>query len=157
MMGFAPAGAAPGERLPASLRFRRPAVRDLAWLVLDGALPLPAETARLATVALDAAEVAELMGLLHQWDDDTEDAWLGPIDPGLRLGLYTERLIGAWLRQSHLIRLLAMNWPLRVNRITLGEADFLVRRAACPGGPCSPGPAWRRPSFCSRTWCRRCR
>ena len=46
----------------------------------------------------------------------------------LRLGLYTERLIGAWLRHSRRIRLLAQNWPLRASRITLGEADFLVER-----------------------------
>jgi hypothetical protein len=116
-----------------SLQYRRPAVRDLAWLVLDGALRLPADAGALATVALDAAEQAEFAVMLQQWDLDPEDAWLGPIDPRLRLGLYAEQLIGAWLRQSRRIRLLAMNWPLRANRITLGEADFLVRRQSPDG------------------------
>jgi len=119
--------------IAASLRYRHPAVRDLAWLVLDGALQLPADAGVLATVALDADEKAEFAVMLQQWDQDPEDAWLGPVDPRLRLGLYAEKLIGAWLRQSRRIRLLAMNWPLRANRITLGEADFLVRRQS-PGG-----------------------
>jgi len=109
-------------------RYRRPAVRDLAWLVFDGALPLPHGSGAPATVVLDPAERAELLALLEQWDDDDEDGWLGPVDPNLRLGLYTERLLGAWLARSETIRLLAQNWPLRSSRITLGEADFLVQR-----------------------------
>jgi len=100
---------------------------------------LPTEAGTVASVRLDSAEEEEFVGLLHQWDQDPEDAWLGTIDPALRLGLYTEQLIGAWLRQSRLIRLLAMNWPLRVNRITLGEADFLVRRE---GDRTSPLQLW---------------
>ena len=115
--------------------YRRPAVRDLAWLVLDGALDLPAGSGALETVQPGEAERAELLGLLAGWDQDPQDAWLGPVDPRLRLGLYAERLIGAWLRHSRLIRLVAMNWPLRENRITLGEADFLVeRRGHLTGG-----------------------
>jgi hypothetical protein len=111
-----------------SLRYRRAVVRDLAWLVLDGALPLPAAIPAPTAVTLDAVEKAEFIDLLQRWDEDPQDTWLGPVDPRLRLGLYTERLIGAWLRQSERIRLMAMNWPLRVERITLGEADFLVHR-----------------------------
>lgn len=122
------APADPAAAVPPSLRFRRPAVRDLAWLVFDGALRLPADSGVLATVSLDEDEKSELLGLLAEWDQDSGDNWLGPIEPRLRLGLYTERLIGAWLRHSRLIRLVAMNWPLRVNRITAGEADFLVER-----------------------------
>jgi hypothetical protein len=119
---------------PLSLRFRRAAVRDLAWLVLDGALPLPADVEPLPAVLLDDAERAELLQLLRQWDEDPSDSWLGNVDPRLRLGLYAERLIGTWLRGSDRIELLSMNWPLRVNRITLGEADFLVRRPAASDG-----------------------
>ena len=120
---------------PASLRYRRAAVRDLAWLVLDGALELPAGSGTLAAVALDEAERGELLDLLAAWDREPADDWLGPIEPHLRLGRYTERLIGAWLRHSQLIRLVAMNWPLRENRVTRGEADFLVERLgrACGG------------------------
>jgi hypothetical protein len=114
--------------VPQSLRYRRAAVRDLAWLVLDGALVLPAATQPLAVVALTAAERAEFLDLLQQWDAAADDAWLGAVDPRLRLGLYSERLVGAWLSHCRQIRLLAMNWPLRTNRITLGEADFLVER-----------------------------
>ncbi len=109
-------------------RYRRPVVRDLAWLVLDGALELPAGSGALTTVILDGEERAEFLDLLRQWDDDEEDRWLGPVDPNLRLGLYTERLVGAWLGHSCRIRLLAQNWPLRSSRVTLGEADFLVER-----------------------------
>jgi len=112
----------------AFVHYRRAAVRDLAWLVFDGALQLPHGSGAPATVVLDAAERAELLALLHQWDDDAEDGWLGPVDPNLRLGLYTERLLGAWLAHAGTIRLLAQNWPLRSSRITIGEADFLVQR-----------------------------
>jgi hypothetical protein len=115
-------------------RYRRPAVRDLAWLVFDGALQLPPGSGTIASVELDEEERAELLGLLTQWDADEEDRWLGPVDPGLRLGLYTERLIGAWLANSRQIRLLARNWPLRSGRITHGEADLLVQRQGGQGG-----------------------
>lgn len=119
--------------MPPSLLYRRAAVRDLAWLVLDGALPLPQHPSKLEPVRLQDTELAEFLDLLKRWDDDPHDDWLGPVDPRLRLGLYAERLFGSWLRQSRRIRLLAMNWPLRANRITLGEADFLVQREG-PGG-----------------------
>lgn len=117
----------------AFLRYRRPAVRDLAWLVLDGALRLPPESGLLPSVDLDESERAEFMELLQVWDTDPHDRWLGAVDPNLRLGLYTERLIGAWLGHSRQIRLLAQNWPLRASRITLGEADFLVQRKGREG------------------------
>ncbi len=118
---------------PASLQYRRPLVRDLAWLVLDGALPLPPASGDLQSVRLSTAERHELLELLAAWDNRAQDDWLGPIDPRLRLGIYTERLIGAWLRHSRLIRLVAMNWPLRDGRTTIGEADFLVERLSLPG------------------------
>ena len=118
---------------PASLQYRRPLVRDLAWLVLDGALPLPPASGDLRSVRLSTAERHELLELLAAWDNRAQDDWLGPIDPRLRLGIYTERLIGAWLRHSRLIRLVAMNWPLRDGRTTIGEADFLVERLSLPG------------------------
>ncbi len=114
--------------------YRRPAVRDLAWLVFHGALQLPPGSGTIACVALGAEERAELLALLAQWDEDEQEEWLGPVDPGLRLGLYTERLIGAWLGHSRQIRLLARNWPLRSSRITLGEADLLVQRRSGQGG-----------------------
>ncbi len=117
---------------PASLQYRRPVVRDLAWLVLDGALPLPPVSGDLQSVHLSQAEREELLDLLAAWDTRAQDDWLGPIEPRLRLGIYTERLIGAWLRHSRLIRLVAMNWPLRDGRTTVGEADFLVERLSLP-------------------------
>lgn len=130
----APAGAvAAGDAATARVRdsfrrYRRPPVRDLAWLAFDGALQLPRGNGSLATVALDPEERAELLDLLAQWDEDDQDRWVGPVDPNLRLGLYAEHLIGAWLAHSRRIRLLARNWPLRSSRITLGEADLLVQR-----------------------------
>ena len=115
-------------------RYRRPAVRDLAWLVFDGALQLPPGSGTIAAVVLGAEERAELLELLSQWDADEQDDWLGPVAPGLRLGLYVERLIGAWLANSRRIRLLAQNWPLRSSRMTLGEADLLLQRQGGQGG-----------------------
>ena len=137
-------------------RYRRPAVRDLAWLVFDGALQLPQESGALASAALDPAERSELLALLQRWDEDEDDAWLGPVDPNLRLGLYAERLLGAWLGHARRIRLLAQNWPLRVGGITLGEADLLVERAggslelwelACKFYLGVPGKGWIGPGL----------
>jgi hypothetical protein len=103
---------------------REAAVRDLAWLLL--APRLLSESAfgpLLAQAPLDL----DLLDWLYALDADPAPlhiALAGLKTP--RVGHYAERLVHFVLSHSPQFRLIAANLPLRVEKQTVGECDFLM-------------------------------
>jgi len=109
---------------------RRPAVRDLAWVVTSPAMLSQAPWAqRHPLKGSDWASEPELLvrwlRLLDQNDASLSD-WLA-VSSSHRLGLYYERLWQFALREAPGVRLLAANLPIRDNGHTLGEMDAVLR------------------------------
>lgn len=105
----------------------RSAVRDLAWLLFAPA-PLPADPA--------------VQRWLCPWSEEWATDWqarvlqlaqapsplLQAITPApRRLGLYAEALLAYWLASTPQLQLLLRHHPVRADRRTVGEFDFVVR------------------------------
>jgi uncharacterized protein len=112
-------------------RFEDATVRDLAWLLFAPDLlraehvgvplahPLAEPDARDAT-----------LDWLHALDATPDALHTRARDPKFtRLGIYAESLLGFFLAQGPLARLIAANVPLRQGRRTIGECDFLLESA----------------------------
>ncbi len=112
------------------LHLRRPAVRDLAWVLLSP--PMLAATAWPQRHPLSASHWRRAPGALADWllrldrDDTGLVDWLAQSSVR-RLGLYYERLWQYALQAAPGIELLAANLPIRRNGHTLGELDLLLR------------------------------
>lgn len=110
----------------------RPAVRDLAWVLLSP--PLLGQTPKPQRHPLQASRWGTQPALLADWlrrldrDDGELSAWLAG-NPVRRLGLYYERLWQFALHGAPDIEVLAANLPIRQSGQTLGELDLLLRDA----------------------------
>ncbi|AQG98390.1 hypothetical protein A9R05_05790 [Burkholderia sp. KK1] len=104
-------------------------VRDLAWLLFAPDLLREGDIALARPLATDAERDATL-------------AWLRALDAApqslhdharnpkfTRLGIYAESLVRYFLAQGPAARLVAANVPLRRQRRTIGECDFLLEAA----------------------------
>ncbi|MEB3900596.1 DUF1853 family protein [Pseudomonas putida] len=114
--------------LPCQLR--RPAVRDLAWVLVSPPLlgqPPCAQRHPLAASAWahDPARLRQWLLALDQNDRPLRD-WLARLTSH-RLGLYYESLWQFALGQAPGIELLAANLPIREGGHTLGELDIILR------------------------------
>jgi hypothetical protein len=116
--------------LPAQLQ--RPAVRDLAWVLLSQPLLIEADWPQ--RHPLTASGWARVPGQLADWllrlDQDVSalDAWLARAS-NRRLGLYYEKLWQFALHAAPGVELLAANVAIRQGGQTLGEMDLLIRDA----------------------------
>ncbi|SAK62585.1 hypothetical protein AWB75_02715 [Caballeronia catudaia] len=122
--------AAPASELARLVdRFDDVTVRDLAWLLF-------------APDLLQEGDVALARPLSSSAERDATLAWLQALDaapqslhdharnPKLtRLGIYAESLIRYFLAHGPAARLIAANVPLRRQRRTIGECDFLLEAA----------------------------
>jgi hypothetical protein len=113
-------------------RFEDTTVRDLTWLLFAPGL---------LRASLAGAELADPFG-----SPDEREAtlhWLATLDRNpaslhgytrnpkhTRLGFYAESLLEYFLTHGPAAQLVAANVPLRRQRITIGECDFLLRTAA---------------------------
>jgi len=120
------------------LRWRYPAVRDLAWAIGSPPLLRPARAGLdHAPRWLDQAWCDRALAVSRDWLDalDHDPA---PLRDHLarardhRLGSYFEDLLAFWLTwpDNPLYALIARNLPVRHEGRTLGEFDFLVRERA---------------------------
>ncbi|BCQ22994.1 DUF1853 family protein [Caballeronia sp. NK8] len=113
-------------------RFDDVAVRDLAWLLFapdllrEGdaplARPFDSPQERDATLAwLNALDASpQSLQSLHEHTRNPRFT---------RLGIYAESLLGYFLAHGPAARLIAANVPLRLQRRTIGECDFLLETA----------------------------
>ena len=110
-------------------RFDDVTVRDLAWLLF-------------APDLLHEGDVALAHPLASPEERDATLAWLAALDATpqslhdharnpkfTRLGIYAESLIRYFLSHGPAARLIAANVPLRRQRRTIGECDFLLEAA----------------------------
>lgn len=114
-------------------QWRQPLVRDLAWSLASP--PLLAPTAP-AGAWPDAGWGARLLAASQDWLAAL-DRDLAPLQEALarrsgRLGAYFESLLDAWLSWpgNPLYRRLHHGLPVRRDKLTLGEFDFLVEELA---------------------------
>ncbi|MDR5854308.1 DUF1853 family protein [Caballeronia sp. LZ062] len=112
-------------------RFEDATVRDLAWLLFSPDL------LRESAAGAPLAEPFESAGTR-----DATLAWLAALDAApdalhvrsrnpksTRLGIYAESLLEFFLAHGPAARLIAANVPLRRQRRTIGECDFLLESA----------------------------
>lgn len=109
---------------------RRPAVRDLAWVLTSPAMLSQAPWAQ--RHPLQGSEWADAPELMARWlrlldnDDTALSDWLA-VSSNHRLGLYYERLWQFALREAPGVELVAANLPVRESGHTLGEMDAILR------------------------------
>ncbi|RKP54634.1 DUF1853 family protein [Pararobbsia silviterrae] len=110
-------------------RLRDPCVRDLAWLLF--APRVLCATAFGSLLAPPVDEPATLVHALHALDIDPSPlhASLAPLTTR-RVGHYAERLVHYALTHLSAYTLIAANLPLRVQKQTVGECDFLLEDPA---------------------------
>jgi hypothetical protein len=110
-------------------RLRRPAVRDLAWVLCSPSLllaPWPLRHPLQGSRWWAAPQALEAWLLRLDRDDAGLQDWLAR-SPVRRLGLYYERLWQFALHAAPDVELLAANLPVREAGHTLGELDLLLR------------------------------
>jgi uncharacterized protein len=104
------------------------AVRDLAWLLLA---PRLLSEAAFGALLVNPPLDPELLSWLHALDNDPAllHAALAPLLTR-RVGHYAEGLVHYALSHSTQFQLVAANLPLRVQKQTVGECDFLLEDRA---------------------------
>lgn len=122
------------------LRFKHPAVRDLAWSLLSPSLmgKLPQNHSRTRQYSLNQESLTPgLEQWLQQLDHNPEalELRLSALH-STRLGIYFESLWQFYLEQQH--QLVAHNLQINEAGRTLGEIDFLYRSGS---NVCSPSNA----------------
>lgn len=110
-------------------RFDDVTVRDLAWLLFAPDL-LSGADAELAQPVASAAEYDATLAWLTQLDAAPQSLHEHARDPRFtRLGIYAESLLRYFLLHGPAARLVAANVPVRRQRQTIGECDFLLEAA----------------------------
>ncbi|MDR5819941.1 DUF1853 family protein [Caballeronia sp. LZ043] len=110
-------------------RFDDVTVRDLAWLLFAPDL-LSGADAELAQPVASAAEYDATLAWLTQLDTAPQSLHEHARDPRFtRLGIYAESLLRYFLVHGPAARLVAANVPVRRQRQTIGECDFLLEGA----------------------------
>lgn len=106
-----------------------PSVRDLAWLLF--APRLFSTQAFGSLLVPEPDDVTEVLRALHQLDADPAPlhATLAPLTTR-RVGHYAERLVHYAISSLSSYTLVAANLPLRLNKQTVGECDFLLEDPA---------------------------
>lgn len=111
------------------LRWRHQAVRDLAWALASPPLLAPADN---DILWLDDDWCRQTLAASSDWlarlDHDPTPLLTALAGRDQRLGSYFEGLLAFWLASpaNTRYRLIAQNLPVRAQRLTLGELDFLV-------------------------------
>lgn len=110
-------------------RFDEVTVRDLAWLLFSPDL-LREGNATLARPLATAAERDATLAWLASLDAEPQAFHDHARNPKFtRLGIYAESLLRYFLAHGPAARLVAANVPLRRQRRTIGECDFLLEAA----------------------------
>lgn len=113
------------------LKFKHPAVRDLAWSLLSPSLlgSLPQNHSRTRQYSLNQEALTPELGRWLQQVDNNPENLQRKLDSlhSTRLGIYFESLWQFYLEHQH--QLITHN--LQINEVgrTLGEIDFLYRRS----------------------------
>lgn len=112
-------------------RYEDAAVRDLAWLLFAPDLLRASHAgAELANPFESAAERDATLTWLDALDRDPAPLHAQSRNPKLtRLGFYAESLLEYFLTHGPAAELVAANVPLRRQRRTIGECDFLLQTA----------------------------
>ncbi|MFM0321061.1 DUF1853 family protein [Caballeronia glebae] len=123
--------AAPASELTRLVdRFDDVTVRDLAWLLFAPDL-LREGDAALAHPLASAQERDATLAWLKALDAAPQPLHGHARDPKFtRLGIYAESLVRFFLAHGPAARLIAANVPLRHQRRTIGECDFLLESAS---------------------------
>ncbi|MDR5779192.1 DUF1853 family protein [Caballeronia sp. LZ065] len=117
------------EVTPLVERFDDVTVRDLAWLLFAPDL-LSGADAELAQPVPSTAEYDATLAWLRQLDAAPQSLHEHARDPRFtRLGIYAESLLRYFLVHGPTARLVAANVPVRRQRQTIGECDFLLEAA----------------------------
>ncbi|KND61393.1 hypothetical protein BVER_04294c [Candidatus Burkholderia verschuerenii] len=113
-------------------RFEDVTVRDLACLLFaPDLLRASAAGAPLARPFASPEERDAVLGWLSTLDAAPDAFHLHARDPKFtRLGVYAESLLGYFIAHGPTTRLIAANVPLRWQRRTIGEGDFLLENEA---------------------------
>jgi uncharacterized protein len=107
-------------------RFDDVTVRDLAWLLFAPDLLREGDVA-LARPLSSSAERDATLAWLRELDTAPQSLHDHARDPKFtRLGIYAESLLRYFLSHGPAARLVASNVPLRRQRRTIGECDFLL-------------------------------
>lgn len=104
-------------------------VSDLRWVI--GSPPICAPTSRWASAEQGRRELAEHRQWLSRIDPAELDAFVNSTG-SRRLGLYFETLHAFWFARSPHRTLLADHVPIRREKHTLGELDFVYQDADGP-------------------------
>jgi uncharacterized protein len=109
-------------------RFEDVTVRDLAWLLFaPDLLRASAAGAPLAQPFASPDERDAVLDWLASVDAAPDAFHIHARDPKFtRLGVYAESLLGYFIAHGPTTRLIAANVPLRWQRRTIGECDFLL-------------------------------
>ncbi|KDR32720.1 DUF1853 family protein [Caballeronia grimmiae] len=112
-------------------RFEDATVRDLAWLLFaPDLLRVDQAGAKLAQPFASSAEREATLAWLHTLDAAPDPLHVRSRNPrSTRLGIYAESLLEFFLAHGPAARLVAANVPLRQQRRTIGECDFLLETA----------------------------
>ncbi|MDR5811544.1 DUF1853 family protein [Caballeronia sp. LZ019] len=112
-------------------RFEDATVRDLAWLLFAPDLLRAGEAgAELAQPFASPADRDATLEWLQALDAAPDALHVRSRNPRLtRLGIYAESLLEFFLAHGPAARLIAANVPLRRQRRTIGECDFLLQTA----------------------------
>lgn len=112
-------------------RFEDATVRDLAWLLFaPGLLRADEAGAALAQPFASDEERDATLAWLHALDGAPDPLHVRSRNPkSTRLGIYAESLLEFFLAHGPAARLIAANVPLRRQRRTIGECDFLLQTA----------------------------
>lgn len=122
------------SQAPDLTQFRVPALRHMAWICQAPQLFGDALTLDLQAYLREGRLLAETMALLRYWDRNPGKgpALLTEV-PHPRLGLYFERLYECLMTEVLGWELLVKNLPVRGDRKTLGELDFVLRNPRTGG------------------------